>query len=98
MLWVIRPKRLQLIDAEEIIICGNHGEDFLLADLEKQINQRIRSPRNPQHALYLDAISVALEHWLDLRRDECDAQPDDLQRHIATAFKLTIQNASLTNQ
>lgn len=88
--WVLNPRRGAIVDAQDVISVGMLGEAALLADLEGQIASLVR--RKPQGwGVTLSALGDALEYWLDLRRDGCNAQPRDFNDLLDRALDFAIK-------
>ena len=84
--WVMNHRRKKVVDAGDVIPCGENGEQHLLLKLEEQLwslrcgagDKAMRKARK----LVALAVDFTLEHWLDLRRDGINVQPDDFYNEL----------------
>ena len=94
--WVINQRRCAIVDAQDVIGCGQLGEDFLLRHVDEQIKASARQPSRDWN-LSKVAIGDAVEYWLNLRRDGCNVQVEDFNGFVTSALQRVMQEAKPTN-
>ena len=97
--WVMNHRRKKVVDAGDVIPCGENGERHLLLKVEEQLwsLQRGTGGKAMRKARKLVALAVdfTLEQWLDLRRDGINVQPDDFYNNLGIAVNLLGDEARL---
>lgn len=88
--WVLDLRRGAIVDEQDVIPCGDLGEEILLRDIDNQIRTMARLyPR--EWGATLNALGISVEYWLDLRRDGCNAQIEDFNDMFARVLKYTVK-------
>ena len=94
---MLNPRRVAIVEDQDVIPCGDLGEEILLRDLDEQIKALFR--RKPQGwSGTLNALGVSVEYWLDLHRDGCNAQIEDFNDLFTLALKFTIKQKPIAKE
>ena len=91
MRWVLNPRRGAIVDARDVISVGALGEGAMLERIDEWLRQHSRKSTpslKPGHEV---ALATALEYWLDLRRDGCNAQIGDFEVFFTGALNCVQQ-------